>query len=289
MRLRHVLNIGLVLLSLVPCPSFAGSVTLHPELEESDGNDMVETWVDASYRYHALAVSRWLHAAEGAETMTRADFDRFARPYLTGTFLTARYTWVDERTGAAHSRMYHAASGPEQPWVPGTVSPPGSAFVSYFESSQGLVHATLGSDEGSSVIHTSLPGERNPDTHRADAEIRMLRSLERDMRDATAGRRGRLDIYVSTKVCDSCEIAIQRFAADRDVDIHIRALSRDPESDIRRAFKRRRKELIDNLQCDLALRNVPSSTRSGSSSPEPFDDSSRSAAFAAGCSGLSVY
>jgi hypothetical protein len=289
MRLRHVLNIGLVLLSLVPCLSFAGSVTLHPELEESDGNDMVETWVDASYRYHALAASRWLRDAEGAETMARAEFDRFARPYLTGTYLTARYTWVDERTGAARARMYHAASGPEQPWVPPSVTPPGTAFVSYFEPSPGLAHATLGSGEGSIVIHTSLPGERNPDTHRADAEIRTLRTLERDIRDATVGRRGRVDIYVSTKVCDSCEIAIQRFAADMDVDIHIRALSRDPESDIRRAFKRRRKELMDNLQCDLALRNPPHGDGSSSSSPATFDDSSRSAAFAAGCSGISAY
>lgn len=283
------LTVGLALACFVPCSLLAGTVTLHPELTESDGTDMVEVWVDASYRYHALAASHWLRDAPGAETMARAEFDRFARPFLTGTFLTARYTWVDPRTGEARSRLYHAASGPEQPWIPASVTPPQAAFAQYFEPSVALVRATLGSSEGSVVTHTSLGGERNPDAHAADAEIRMMRSLERDLRDTTVGRRGRLDIFVSTKVCDSCEIALQRFAADMDIDIDIRPLSRNPESEIRKAFKRRRKEWIDNLQCDLALRNPPSGGGSTSSSPAPFDDSLRTAAFAAGCSGISVY
>jgi hypothetical protein len=292
MILRALFTLSMVVMASLPWQASAGEVIVHDELTESERDNMVEAWVDASYRYHALAASDWLLERSGVETMTGRDFDRFARPFLTGTFLTARYLWIDPRTGHQRSRYYFSASGPETPWLPDSVSSQGKAFEAYFEANAAVTRGTLGSAEGSIVIHTSLPGERNPDAHRADAEIRMLRSLERDMRSSVAGPRGRLDIYVSTKVCDSCEVALQQFATAMNIDIDIRPLSRNPESAVRKAFKLRRKEFMDSLQCDLALRSPApsggSSSSSSSSSPTPFDDSLRSTAFAAGCRGISV-
>lgn len=279
--MRRLLAVALV---VAPSPVFCGSVTLHPELTEADTDSWVEPAINASYRLHAVAASRWLLAIAGSgDALTEREFKDFSRPFLSGTFLSARYVWIDARTGEQHSRIYHASSVRENPWLPGRIHP-ASPYTAYFAEDAGATRATLRSAEGSRVTHTDV-GDRHPDARQGDAEVRLLRTLEADLRSGAVGERGRLSVFVSTKVCDSCEIALQRFASDEDVDIQVHPLSRDPESSIRKAFRRRRKDMMDNLECDLALRKGPAGT--SSTTPGSRGDAARLLPF--GCAGVSVY
>jgi hypothetical protein len=290
--ISHVPRMALLALALgVPSLAAAGSVTLHPELTQSDDAGWIEPAINASYRQHAVAASQWLLATTTAEDgLSTSEFRSFAQPFLSGTFLSARYVWVDPVTGEQRSRIYHASSIRERPWLPQRIQP-AQPYTTYFEADGAVTRATLHSAEGSRVIHTDVGGT-NPDARQADAEVRLLRTLEADLRGDQVGRWGRLSIFVSTKVCDSCEIALQRFAVDENIDIHVHPLSRDPESAIRKAFRKRRKDMMDNLQCELALRKptAPSSSTTSDAPPPAGADGGHAASLLPfRCSGVSVY
>lgn len=273
----------------------AGHVTIHDELTEDDDIDLAVVATNVAYRYHALAASKWLLDTldssdnKGKEALKNHEFKRFKNGFVSGTFVSARYTWTNNRIGRDGAMIYHAASGHPQPWLPDRMTPVAD-YDRYFPSGHLAVRAVIGDAGVSEVTHTDIGGT----PHGNDAEIKLLRTLERDLRSRHVGSGGRLHIYVSTKVCDSCEIALQRFAADHDIDIDIHPLSRDPLSPVRRAVRQRRRQVMEDLECELALRTVaglqPSSSSPPSTpSPDAGGNTLGAAGLVLGCSGVSIY
>lgn len=280
---------------VLSCEVMAGHVTIHDELVEDDDIDLAVVATNVAYRYHALAASKWLldtldsSANKGKEPLKDHEFKRFKNGFVSGTFVSARYTWTNNRIGRDGAMIYHAASGQSHPWLPDRMTPVAD-YNRYFPSSDLAIRAVIGDADASEVTHTDIGGT----PHRNDAEIKLLRTLERDLRSGDVGTGGRLHIYVSTKVCDSCEIALQRFAAEHDIDIDIHPLSRDALSPIRRAVRQRRRQVMEDLECELALRKAAGGKPRSSSPPStPSPDAGGNALGAAGlvlgCSGVSIY
>lgn len=280
---------------LLACNAIAGHVTIHDEVVEEDDIDLTVVATNTAYRYHAVAASKWLLDTLDSSTNQAKDrikdheFKRFKNGFVSGTFVSARYTWTNDRIGRDGAMIYHAASGQPRPWLPDRMTPVAD-YERYFPSNHLATHAVIGDAAASGVSHTDIGGT----PHGNDAEIKLLRTLEQDLRNQAVGTGGRLHIYVSTKVCDSCEIALQRFAAEHDIDIDVHPLSRDPLSPVRRAVRQRRRQAMDDLECELALRKASAqstSTLPTSSTPSPGGgaDGLGAAGLLLGCSGISIY
>lgn len=190
---------------------------------ENDDDHMMLTWLSVTLNDYANAMTKWLVDAAQANggRVTVSALQRFQRQLSTATFAYFEYRYnVD---GVAHSRVYLAASGRPfatyiNPRSTGLV-PPAAPDSDYFNADDVIRHASAGTVEESDVrAHPNQPRVANREN---DAEIKVLQSILRDIRDGVVESHGSLLGFVSKRPCDSCSSAMRQFSLETGSEVHV--------------------------------------------------------------------
>ncbi|MEX1829553.1 hypothetical protein [Luteibacter sp. CQ10] len=220
----------------------------HPigqRIVHDDRDGSVTARVLAAFDVHADAAQRWYSdALAGMQVGTRR-FSAFSRPWETATF--ASFTYTFNMREMRHVRVYHARSGHNEPLlgVPGIQAR--HPYRSYFDASR---PESIAWDEpvpdGSDVTNTPVEGDRKADARQRDAELKVARLIEADIRAGRIAAGGELQVYASQAPCDSCRRALQALSDRYDVRIHVSWLGHGSPAYLR--FQRMRHQRLSGIQ-----------------------------------------
>lgn len=208
-----------------------------------DPRRLVVPAIEASFAHFAEAASGYFLEAYRDRPIHQDQFDTFARRFLTGTFVEARYTWMDN--GVQRVRTYHASSGDLElgPPIPG--GRPALPYFTYFDPDAPEIVARWGPLEGSTVTHRPLEDGRGPDARRNDAELKAGQTLEHDIAEGIVPAGGHLVVYSSQEPCDSCGPALEALSDAHGIDIDVHVLSRRSHAYFR--FDRQRRNYMASV------------------------------------------
>lgn len=239
-RTCRVATFGLLLL---PWAILAHPIGERIIQEDRDGS--VTARVLASFDVHADAAQRWYgDALAGTQVSTRR-FTAFSRQLETATFVSFTYTFDMRET--RHVRVYHARSGHNEPLVgiPGLQAR--QPYRQYFDATR---PESIAWDEpppdGSDVTSTPVGGDRKTDARQRDAELKVARLIEADIRAGRIARGGELNVYSSQAPCDSCRRALQALSDRYDMRIHVSWLGHGSPAYLR--FQRLRHQRLSGIQ-----------------------------------------
>lgn len=214
---------GLVmLLTASALPAAAGEVKTYEWTY--DYEDIVLWHLRQSFLHHAIPSVQWFLSSTRHMKNSRHAFREFGRQFFSSTFATFQYTYT--LRGMEHTRTYYARSGGDPPRLDvfGPTPPP---FSHYLQLQPTEVHATLLPSDRSAITWTALDDGRPSDARRNDAELKAVRSIERDLVNKRVPGGGEVIAFVSQPMCLSCEMAVRMFALQYDIDVHVNALSGD--------------------------------------------------------------
>lgn len=239
----RTLRMAAIGLLMVPWGATAHHIGQRVVEEDRDGS--VTARVLASFEAHAAAAQRWYgDALAGTQVSTRR-FAAFSRQLETATFVSFTYTFNMRET--RHVRVYHARSGHNEPLlgVPGVQAR--NPYRSYFNAT---MPESIAWDEdppsGSNVTSTSVDGDRKSDARQRDAELKVARLIEEDIRAGRIATGGELNVYSSQAPCDSCRRALQALSDRYDIRIHVSWLGRGSQAYLR--FQRIRHQRLSGIQ-----------------------------------------
>lgn len=189
-----------------------------------DYDDVVLWQLRLSFLHHAIPSVEWFVSATSHMRGNRHAFRAFARQFFSSTFATFQYTYVSK--GKEHTRTYYARSGEEPPRLD-VRGPTPAPFSSYVQTQPAEVHAMLLPSDRSAITWTALDDGRGSDARRNDAELKAVRSIERDIINRRVPLGGEVTAFVSQPMCLSCDMAVRMFALQYDIDVHVNVLSSD--------------------------------------------------------------
>lgn len=218
-----------VWVSLAVMMALASQADAHPVIKRKitdDPRGTVIARVLASFTPHARAAGLWYASALESRQVSTGEFAAFSRQFETATFVSFTYQFV--RDGQTHRRVYHARSGRNEP----TIGIPGLRSVrrysSYFEVDPSAAVTWDRSPRlGSSVTARPVVGDRYENARQRDAELKIARAIETDIREGRVPRGGFLSGYSSQEPCDSCEAALQALSDGNDIRVNVAYLGRD--------------------------------------------------------------
>jgi hypothetical protein len=244
-RLRSAVA-GIAIAIMCPVVS-AGEVTTFEW--DHDYNDFLNERLAESFEHHVEPAIQWYLASIAGVPVNRNSFREFSRQFLTATYAEFVYTY--NLHGIEHSRTYFSSSGEVQPRLPG-----GNGLRSYLDFVPGSptdVHSVLLSTNRSTISHIPLDDGRPENARRNDAELKAVRSIERDIQSGVVPRGGEVTAFVSQRMCDSCARAVQLFADLYDVSVHVNTpTNNDGWASFR--FMRKRKNFIEAARASLPTR-----------------------------------
>jgi hypothetical protein len=218
-RIRRGLMVLVLLQASLPCIAYEW----HARGFATDERNIVMTPLIAAFRFHAEAAASWYIGQLNGSTVSRAKFERFSVPFVGSTFGAFEYTYL--RDGVRKSRIYYAMSGREEPF---TSLPPATVpMANLIAQDSTRIHAYLSPQDVTTLVPSEVEGDHAEGQHRRDAELKALRTIERDIRRGVVTRNGRLQAFISQPMCDSCEHLMHRFGALYDVDINVNYLEGD--------------------------------------------------------------
>ncbi|WP_036140408.1 hypothetical protein [Luteibacter sp. 9135] len=206
-------------------PAEAGTVQF-TQVDTSDAYDAGQRLIE-SFKFNLRGAQRY--AATQTRLTTQADFDPFAAQWSRANVAQLKYQWRNA-TGQSRTTLYHALSGKAPPAAMGVGEAQGDAayvmpdWQRYYRERNPSVYAHVVENEPSvldAIEDFRLPGETAGVGHRFDAEMRGLRTLERDIVQNQLTPGGRVSMWTSSPPCPVCRRAMQIVADAYDLDIHV--------------------------------------------------------------------
>jgi hypothetical protein len=191
----------------------AAAVVVGTRVLDADPDGNAVNALMNGFRLHADALSaRYIDRAnQGIAPATQQTWQAFERRLRFSTFVTLIYTY--QRTdGVAHMRTYYAMSGSRGSVETGPESLLTPDLADWLDPWPGEVMATR-QDDTRTRVPWQLPTIR-PEApwDLQDAEIKAIRTLEKDLADGVVGTGGLATVFVSGPVCLSCSQALNNFA-----------------------------------------------------------------------------
>lgn len=233
---------------------------------DNDVNDFLIERLAESFAHHVDPAVRWFVSETEGLPVGRHSFRDFSRQFLSATYAEFVYTYHEH--GIERSRTYFASSGELQPRLAaGNGRRP---YLDFVASGPTEVHAVLLAGNQSELTHIPLDDGRGDHARRNDAELKAVRSIERDIRAGRVPRGGEVTAFVSQRMCDSCARAVQMFANAYDVTVYINTPTHTGTWASFR-FMRKRKSFLEAARASLPTRfnNGPPGPSSGGPPPPP--------------------
>lgn len=224
---RHsYLALAFLSVATLATPAAAGTLTITPVNGPDDAYATGQRLID-SFKYNLRGAQRY--AATQTTLETPADFDPFAAQWSRANVAHLKYHWRNA-TGQARTTIYHAMSGRSPAAALGVGSSQGvGAYTmpdwrTYYVERNPSVYAHIVEGEPSAldaIEEFRLPGEPSGIGHQFDAEMRGLRTLERDIVKNHLTPGGRLTMWVSSPPCPVCRQGMRIVADTYDIDIQV--------------------------------------------------------------------
>jgi len=204
---------GVVVTSCLAITLPAAAVIVGTRVLDGDPNGNAANALMNGFRFHADALSaRYIDRAnQGIVPATPQSWQAFERRLQFSTFVTLIYTY--QRTdGVAHMRTYYAMSGSRGSAESGPESLLTPDLVDWLDPWPGEVLATR-QDDARTRVPWQLPTIR-PEApwDLQDAEVKAVRTLEKDLAEGVVEKGGLATVFVSGPVCLSCSQALNNFA-----------------------------------------------------------------------------
>jgi hypothetical protein len=190
---------------------------------QTDPNDVVTTPLIDAFRFHAEPAAAWYLDQLNGALVSYDRFTTFHEALTRATYAAFEYTY--QQDGRQRTRIYYAMSGQDNP--PTGLPPASRSMASYMVEDHTRVHAYISDQDQSAIVSTQLEGENSSRIHARDAELKALRTIERDIRRRAVTSGGSIHAFISQPMCDSCEHALHRFAEIYDVDVNVNHLEAD--------------------------------------------------------------
>lgn len=207
-------------------PARAGTVQFTQVSASDDAYDTGQRLIE-SFKYNLRGAQRY--AATQTPLTTPEDFDPFAAQWSRANVAQLKYQWRNA-TGQPRTTLYHALSGKAPPAAMGIGETQGDAaylmpdWHRYYRERNPSVYAHVIENESSvldAIEDFRLPGETIGVGHRYDAEMRGLRTLERDIVQQHLTSGGRVTLWTSSPPCQVCRRAMQIMADAYDLDVRV--------------------------------------------------------------------
>lgn len=240
-RLARVLAIGIALRLMV------GTATADPVVKRvihDDPRHSVGARILASFAAHAVPAQAWYVDVLDGRRPDAAQFARFSRQWQTATFVSFTYEYVVN--GERHQRVYHARSGRNEPDTGFDGERPHRSYASYFTRGTPVVAWADAPPRGSHVTASPVQGDRYEDARKRDAELKVARRIERDIREGRVAAGGRLNGYASQVPCASCEAALQALSDRHGIRVHVAYLGHGSPAYMR--FDRQRHQHLTSIE-----------------------------------------
>ncbi|KAF1008192.1 MAG: hypothetical protein GAK28_01171 [Luteibacter sp.] len=246
MKTRHV---GMMLVGLLLAAPASAESWRATGFAEDDRNIVTGALIDA-FRFHAEAAATWyLNQLEG-NLVSQKTFSQFSHAMVSATYGAFEYTYTKD--GVRNTRIYYAMSGRDDP---PTGLPSGhTPMANFIAQDSTRIHAYIGANDQSAIRWTEIETDAIPDQHRRDAELKAVRTIERDIRSGVVTRGGRLQAFVSQPMCDSCEHVMHEFERIYGADIQVNYL----EGNLSPAYRRFRRLINGFMNTVLVLVQRPS-------------------------------
>jgi hypothetical protein len=230
---RSLPAIVAVMLCTMAGDASSASVKVTTVMEDRGG---VTARLLASFDVHATAARRWYANLLAGARPGDDQFTLFAGPLLSDHFVSFTYEYLSE--GKTAQRVYHARSGKTNPWR--NVRGPGrvDTYAAYFPR-----------DIVDVVAWDRLNGHAG-----LDAEGKVARQVERDIRNGLVTRGGTLRGFASQAPCASCSKSLETLASKRGVAVDVTVL--DPSGPVYRRFINLRRQYMASMRAALDGVNV---------------------------------
>jgi hypothetical protein len=220
-------------------------ITMHRISGDGLDDHAVIARVIASFDVHGAAARAWYVDALGHHTgVDTAAFHLFSQPMQTATFVSFTYNYT--MGGEPRSRVYHARSGHNNPWinVPSLTGwRPYSTYLEPRESDVVAEDRTI--PIGTTVTHSPVADGRHPDARRRDAELKVARRIEREIREGLISAGGELYGFSSQEPCESCEAALEALSDSRGISVNVSYLAYRSEAYL--SFDRMRRQYMTSI------------------------------------------
>jgi hypothetical protein len=208
----HLLRGGIVASCLaVALP--AGAVVVGTRILHDDPNGNAVNALMNGFRFHADGLSaRFIDRAnQGIAPATPRTWQAFAQRLQLSTFVTLIYTY-QRNDGVSNMRTYYAMSGSRGSVESGPESLLTPDLADWLDPWPGEIMATL-QDDTRTRVPWHLPTIR-PEApwDLQDAEIKAVRTLEKDLAAGVVEKGGLATVFVSGPVCLACSQAMNNFA-----------------------------------------------------------------------------
>lgn len=226
----------------------AGATRAAPVVKRAihdDPRDSIVARVLASFTAHARPAQSWYVDLLGGRHPNTREFSGFSTQLQSATFVSFTYEFTVN--GQRHRRVYHARSGRNDlvTGLPDARNP--RPYQSYFphHGSDTIAWAAT-PPRGSAVTSSPVQGDRYQDARKRDAELKVARAIERDIRDGRVVAGGNLYGYSSQEPCPSCEGALQALSDQHGIPVHVAYLDRG--SPAYRRFDRQRHQHLTSIE-----------------------------------------
>jgi hypothetical protein len=257
---------AMVVMALCIPSAFAGSVTTYEW--DNDYDDILNERLAESFVHHVAPAVRWMVAEADGRVVNRDTYGSFQYQFLSSTFAEFVYTYRID--GTEYTRTYFSRSGEDQPRLPSALGPSRHRYTDFVDTGPTEVHAFLSTYNATEISHIPLNDGREHDARRNDAELKAVRSIERDILAGTVPRGGEVTAFVSQRMCESCARAVRLFADLYDATVYVNAPTNiDNWAAFR--FMRKRKSFLENARASLptGFNNKPPGPPSGGPPPPP--------------------
>lgn len=190
-----------------------------------DPETLVVQQLTLAYDLHVDAAADLISATQGSRRPRSADLDRLTHRWRQATVGSMNYTWSEG--GTVRRRSYHGLSGRDA-----------SAQLGLHESREPGASTSGGRRLAANTPHARTVLDGGDAMRVADAEAKLLRTLEADVLDGIVPRGGQVRIWVSQQACASCTSIAQRFENAYGSRVTIFELARANRADPGAAFSR---------------------------------------------------
>lgn len=209
---------------LVPLLSHAGSVK-YIELTSPEGLMTAKETLVSTFKFHLRGAQRYA-AKHGPVVTTEEAYAGFRSEWAKVTAAQVKYRWIDSAR-QPRVTLYHGLSGR----VAAASLPREAAaelpnfdmpdWAQYYADVNPNVFARIPDGERS-ILEESMAGDSTARIGRGyDAEMRALRTIERDILAGNVPRGGVIAAWISQPACQACRKAFKLFADAYHVNIHV--------------------------------------------------------------------
>jgi hypothetical protein len=232
---------------------------------QTDPENTVIALLIRAFKFHMDPAATWYLEQIGPRRVSHDTFHDFRRSMTKATFGVFEYTYTrkgEDGEPVSYTRIYYAMSGPADPYTGfGLAARP---LRDYIQSGPLGIHAYISPHDRSSIHSTEVQGDSTATQHQRDAELKAVRTIERDIQANIVPRGGRLQAFISQPMCNSCEHVMHEFERQYGVTINITHL----EGNYSRAYESFRRQIEDYLD-SVYLLVYPSPNRLRGPTPPP--------------------